>query len=142
MLFGWFSADTRDTAAVLESMAAALRVTPAEQVALWTAGMVGIGIVERPVAHEPFSREPARLADGSCLWMTGEAFDWPSHGGTRGAAESRTLAFRSRLLDAITAISIMPQPVPTNSPMKNPTTMLTSAANADAAHRPVACPAS
>ena len=103
MLFGWFSADTRDTGAVLESMAAALRVNPAEQVAVWTVGMVGIGVLERPVANEQFSRDPARRADGSCLWMTGEAFDWPSHGGIRGAAESRTLAFRSRLLDAITA---------------------------------------
>ena len=102
MLFGWLSPDTRDTATVLESMAAALRVNPAEQVACWTSGMVGIGVIERPVAHEPFSREPARLADGSCLWMTGEAFDWPSHGGMRGATESRTLAFRSRLLEAIT----------------------------------------
>jgi asparagine synthetase B (glutamine-hydrolysing) len=102
MLFGWFSADTRDTAMVLESMAAALRVNSAEQVAVWTVGMVGIGLLERPVAHEQFSRDPARHADGSCLWMTGEAFDWPSHGGVRGAAESRTLAFRSRLLEAIT----------------------------------------
>ena len=31
MLFGWLSADTRDTAAVLESMAAALRVNAAEK---------------------------------------------------------------------------------------------------------------
>jgi len=103
MLFGWFSADTRDTARVLESMAAALRVNQGEQVAFWTSGMVGIGILERPVAHEQFSRDPARRADGCCLWMTGEAFDWPSHGGMRGAAESRTLAFRARLLEAITA---------------------------------------
>jgi len=103
MLFGWFSADTRDTAVVLESMAAALRVNAAEQVAFWTVGMVSIGVLERPVADEPLSREPARAADGSCLWMTGEAFDWPSHGGIRGAAESRTLAFRSRVLEAIAA---------------------------------------
>jgi asparagine synthetase B (glutamine-hydrolysing) len=102
MLFGWFSADTRDTAAVLESMAAALRVNAAEQVAFWTTGTVGIGVLERPAAHETFSRDPARRPDGSCLWMTGEAFDWPSHGGIRGVAESRTLAFRSRLLEAIT----------------------------------------
>lgn len=102
MLFGWLSADTRDTAAVLESMAAALRVNAAEQVAFWTTGLVGIGVLERPVAHEAFSRDPARRPDGSCLWMTGEAFDWPSHGGIRGVAESRTLAFRSRLLEAIT----------------------------------------
>jgi len=102
MLFGWFSTDTRDIAAVLESMAAVLRVNQAEQVAFWTSGMVGIGVLERPVAHEQFSRDPARRADGSCLWMTGEAFDWPSQGGMRGAAESRTLAFRSRLLEAIT----------------------------------------
>jgi len=103
MLFGWFSADTRDTAAVVESMAAALRVNAAEQVAFWTTGMVGVGVLERPFADAPLSRDPARSADGSCLWMSGEAFDWPSHGGMHGAAESRTLAFRSRLLEAITA---------------------------------------
>ena len=103
MLFGWFSPDTRDTASVLESMAAALRVNDAEQVAVWTVGMVGIGVLERPLSGEGFSREPARGAGGACLWMSGEAFDWPSHGGIRTAAESRTLAFRSRLLEAITA---------------------------------------
>ena len=102
MLFGWFSTDTRDTAAVLESMAAALRVSTAERVAVWTVGMVGIGILERSLTDEPFSRDPARHVDGSYLWMSGEAFDWPSHGGIRRAAESRTLAFRSRLLEAIT----------------------------------------
>jgi asparagine synthase (glutamine-hydrolysing) len=101
MLFGWFSTDTRDTAAVLESMAAALRVSTAERVAVWTVGMVGIGILERPLTDEPFSRDPARHVDGSYLWMSGEAFDWPSHGGIRRASESRTLAFRSRLLEAI-----------------------------------------
>jgi asparagine synthase (glutamine-hydrolysing) len=103
MLFGWLAADTRDTIAVLESMAAALRANAAEQVAFWTTGTLGIGVLERPVGHEPISRDPARRADGACLWMTGEAFDWPSHGGIRGAADSRTLAFRSRLLEAITA---------------------------------------
>jgi hypothetical protein len=102
MLFGWYSVDTRDTAAVLESMAAALRVNAAEQVAFWTVGMVGVGLLERPFDDERFSPDPARRPDGSCLWMTGEAFDWPSHGGIRGAAESRTLEFRSRLLEAIT----------------------------------------
>jgi hypothetical protein len=103
MLFGWFSPDTRDTALVLDAMAAALRVNNAEQVALWTIGMVGIGVLERPLSGEQVSREPARGPDGSCLWMTGEAFDWPSHGGIRSAAESRTSAFRSRLLEAIAA---------------------------------------
>jgi asparagine synthetase B (glutamine-hydrolysing) len=103
MLFGWFSPDTRDTAAVLESMAAALRVNAAEHVAFWTMGRVGIGVLERPLAQEENSREPARHLDGSCLWMSGEAFDWPSHGGIGRAAESRTLAFRSRLLEAIIA---------------------------------------
>jgi asparagine synthase (glutamine-hydrolysing) len=103
MLFGWFSPDTRDTASVLDVMAAALRVNAAEQVAVWDLGMVGIGLLERPLSGEHVSRQPARGVDGSCLWMTGEAFDWPSHGGIRSAAESRTCAFRTRLLEAITA---------------------------------------
>ena len=102
MLFGWFSPDTRDTATVLESMEAALRVNPAQQSACWTVDMVGIGVLERPLAGESFSMEPARHPNGACLWMTGEAFEWPSHGGIGRAGESRTLKFRSRLLDAIT----------------------------------------
>jgi asparagine synthase (glutamine-hydrolysing) len=101
MLFGWFSPDSRDTASVLESMAAALRVNDDEQSEFWTSDPVGIGVIERPFG-EPWSREPARRPDGSCLWMSGEAFDWPSHGGIRRAADSREPTFRLRLLDAIT----------------------------------------
>jgi asparagine synthase (glutamine-hydrolysing) len=102
MLFGWFSPDTRDTAVVLESMATTLRVNAAEQSVCWTVDMVGIGVLERPPAGEHFSPEPARHPTGLYLWMSGEAFDWPSQGGIDRPAESRTLAFRSRLLEAIT----------------------------------------
>jgi asparagine synthetase B (glutamine-hydrolysing) len=101
MLFGWLSADARETPAVIASMAAALRVSADEQLTLWPVGMLGIGVLERPLDREDVSPEPARGADGSYLWMSGEAFEWPSRGGIRGAAESRTLAFRWRLLDAI-----------------------------------------
>ena len=103
MLFGWLSADTGDTPDVLASMAAALRVTAEERATVWTAGALGIGLIERPFGDSDGGREPARTPDGSALWMSGEAFDWPSHGGIRRASESRGLSFRTRLLAAIAA---------------------------------------
>lgn len=104
MLFGWLSADQADTPAVLASMTAALRATADERAAVWTLGALGIGLLERPaVSTGPASSDPARGADGRYLWMSGEAFDWPSHGGIRNATESRSLAFRARLLEALTA---------------------------------------
>ena len=103
MLFGWLSADVGETQDVLASMTAALRVTAEERAAVWTLGTLGIGLLERPLGDGDAGREPARAADGSALWMSGEAFDWPSHGGIRTAAESHGLAFRTRLLAAVAA---------------------------------------
>ena len=103
MLFGWFPSDAAETLPVISSMASALRVTEREQVKLWPAGALGLGIIQLPFGDEHESMEPARGHDGSMLWMSGEAFDWPSHGGVHTAAESRTPAFRSRLLEAILA---------------------------------------
>ena len=103
MLFGWLSADAGDAPDILASMAAALRVTVEQRESVWTIGMLGIGLLERPLDEDEPVREPARAADGSALWMSGEAFDWPSHGGIRRAGESRSLPFRKRLLDAIAA---------------------------------------
>jgi hypothetical protein len=103
MLFGWFSADARETPAILASMAAALRVNAEERVSVWTTGPLGIGILERPYGDRDQSLEPARAADGCALWMSGEAFDWPSHGGVRSAHDSRDGQFRKRLLEALTA---------------------------------------
>jgi len=100
MLFGWLSADVRDTSSVLHAMAEALRVVADEEVTLSSLGTVGVGVLERRAAGE-YSAAPACGPDGSYLWMSGEAFDWPSHGGIHSAAESRTVAFRLRLLQAI-----------------------------------------
>ena len=102
MLFGWLSGGPSETRSVLSSMASALRVTSDERITTWSSGTFGIGIVERPFGDDD-SRMPARAADGTQLWMSGEAFDWPSHGGIRNAGESRTAEFRTRLLDAINA---------------------------------------
>jgi hypothetical protein len=102
MLFGFLSSDVRQTPSVLGEMAAVLRVTAEEQATLFNISGLGIGILERPVGM-PYAAEPAEAPDGSSLWMSGEAFDWPSHGGIRTAADSRTPAFRRRLLDAITS---------------------------------------
>jgi len=101
MLFGWFSSDSEDAPAVLASMAAALRVNADQRSTVWTLGFVGIGVLDRPLGDADETREPARAADGSALWMSGEAFEWPSHGGIRSAAESRGLVFRTRLLEAL-----------------------------------------
>jgi hypothetical protein len=100
MLFGWLSADVRNTPLVLHAMAEALRVAADEQATLSSLGTVGVGVLERRAAGD-YSAAPACGDDGSYLWMSGEAFDWPSQGGIRTAAESRTLAFRRRLLQAI-----------------------------------------
>jgi len=101
-LFGWLSADGSDTAPVLHAMAEALRVTPDEEVTCSSLGPVGVGVLERPTPCD-YSTAPARGDDGSYLWMSGEAFDWPSEGGIRSAAETRTGAFRQRLLNAISS---------------------------------------
>jgi len=103
MLFGWLPADAGDTPDVLAAMAAALRVTAEERATVWTLGALGIGLLERPFGDDESGREPARAPDGSALWMSGEAFDWPSHGGIRRASESRSRAFRTRLLAAVAA---------------------------------------
>jgi asparagine synthase (glutamine-hydrolysing) len=104
MLFGWLSPELADAPSVLASMTAALRTTAEERATVWTLGSLGIGVLERPLlASAAESREPARSADGQCVWMSGEAFDWPSHGGIRSVADSRGQAFRARLLDALAA---------------------------------------
>ena len=100
MLFGWLPSNLRDTPSVLHAMAAALRVSAEEQVTLSSLGTIGVGVLERS-SGDDYSAAPARGEDGSYLWMSGEAFDWPSHGGIRSAAETRTLAFRLRLLRAV-----------------------------------------
>lgn len=103
MLFGWLSTDPREGATVLAAMAAALRASAEEDLSVWSLGGFGIGCLRRASGHAEASSEPARGADGSYLWMSGEAFDWPSHGGIRTAADSASAAFRTRLLDAITS---------------------------------------
>jgi len=106
MLFGWLSANPgADTADVLSAMAAALRADVRQEAMIWTYPGFGIGVIERASAVSPAgktpSREPVRTADGTSLWMAGEAFDWPSHGGLDNAAASRGPSFRRRLLDAL-----------------------------------------
>jgi hypothetical protein len=106
MLFGWLSVNPgADTVDVLSAMAAALRADVRQEARIWTSPGFGIGLIERAfavsLAGEAPSREPVRTADGTSLWMAGEAFDWPSHGGLDNAAASRRIAFRRRLLDAL-----------------------------------------
>lgn len=101
MLFGCLCADPGEVPGTLDSMRSVLRASPDERARVWTIGSFGIGIIERMPDDDDRSAEPVRGADGSSLWMSGEAFAWRSHGHLRTAAESRTAAFRSRLLNAI-----------------------------------------
>ena len=103
MLFGCICADPIETPAVLASMAAALRTSPDETLRLWPLGSFGVGRLRRPLASDDDPGEPARAPDGSSLWMSGEAFDWPSHHGVRAAADARRVTFRAHLLDALIA---------------------------------------
>jgi len=102
MLFGCVGLDPRETSSILMSMSAALRVVPDEVSETWTFDSMGIGVLERPLGKSERLCEPARGADGSLLWFTGEAFDWPSQGGLL-PCDSRTAGFRSRLVEAILA---------------------------------------
>ena len=106
MLFGWVTAGSSDeqTHEVLASMSGALHVSTSEREAIWVTANFGIGILALDDAAAPrTTHEPARDGDGTALWMSGEAFDWPSHGGLRTVAESRCLSFRMRLLTALRA---------------------------------------
>ena len=100
MLFGWLTSDAGDAGPVISSMSAALRSSDGECLKLWPMGVFGIGVLERPFTDEKSLPEPVLRPDGYMLWMTGEAFEWPSSE-LRSAAESRTATFRSRLLDAL-----------------------------------------
>jgi asparagine synthase (glutamine-hydrolysing) len=102
MLFGWLPADGADANAVIAPMGAALRTCDGEHLKLWSTDVLGIGILERPLTAEDGLPDPVTRPDGYMLWMSGEAFEWPS-GGLRSAAETRTAAFRLRLLDLIVA---------------------------------------
>jgi len=106
MLFGWIAAGASEeqTHDVLASMSGALHVSTSEREAIWVTANFGIGILALHDAAAPrTTHEPARDGDGMALWMSGEAFDWPSHGGLRTVAESRSLSFRRRLLTALRA---------------------------------------
>ena len=102
-VFGWVPADpAASAAAVVDRMAAALRVDDRQRIGRWTPSGLGIGVIEPPALPEdPDDLEPASAADGRfLLWMAGEAF--VSHDPKlplRNAAESRTRAFRRALLD-------------------------------------------
>src|SRR5258705_13686384 len=104
MLFGWLSADASDAPEVLASMAAALRVTGEERATVWTLGALGIGLLERPFGDDESGREPARAPDGSALWMSGEAFDWPSHGGIHRSSEILIRSFRTLWRAAVASL--------------------------------------
>jgi asparagine synthase (glutamine-hydrolysing) len=104
MLFGWIPADpAADAREVVATMAAALRTTTTQRSAFWSLEGFAIGAFDlAPLDRETVDTlEPAMAGQRYWLWMIGEAFDWPSHGGIERPAGSRTVAFRSKLLDAL-----------------------------------------
>jgi hypothetical protein len=102
MLFGWVP---RDPAAgvddVVARMARVLRTTPGPRQTGWAEAGLGIGLFDAPAfdGEVRTAPDPAVAGGRYLLWMAGEAFGWPSHGGV-SAAESGTLPFRARLLRA------------------------------------------
>lgn len=106
MLFGWVSdGPPAPRADVLASMGRALRVTAAQRVDLWSDAPVAVGVIRSGLARGA-PTEPARGADGSLLWMSGEAFEGPARLRLAGASDSWTLSFRQRLLQALDDVGV------------------------------------
>src|SRR5688572_12396385 len=104
MLFGWIPGDpAADAREVVATMAAALRTTSSAPSALWSLEGFAIGAFDlAPLDGEAVDTlEPATAGRRYWLWMVGEAFHCPSPGGIDRPRATRTLAFRSRLLDAL-----------------------------------------
>lgn len=112
-LSGWLPAvPDRPTGRVVEAMGRALRAAPGERWARWELPGLGVGLLAGPAPDAP-GREalpagsladearPAVLEGRHYLWMAGEVFAGPAAVEPRSAAESRTHAFRRRLLAAL-----------------------------------------
>ena len=102
LLFGWVPRDQgAETALVLASMLAALRVDEAQQVVLTPIAGVGVGVLEPPpLDGKAEDLDPVGTEDGRfMLWMVGEAVASGDPLLPLGdVAESRTRAFRRALL--------------------------------------------
>lgn len=102
-IFGWVPVDSSaDAATVVDGMAAALVVDQRQRVGRWVEPGLGIGVIEPPALDgEIDDLEPAATEDRRfLLWMAGEAFRNDDQAlPLRDVAESRTRAFRRRLLE-------------------------------------------
>lgn len=106
MLCGWLAADKNNSGkSVVGAMQRALRVHPGQAEAVWQSANLTVGLLELPEADATESfYAPAVSADGRFwLWMAGEAFDGDGLIEFADAAETRTLAFRQRLLEKLLA---------------------------------------
>jgi len=91
---------------VVGAMLRALRVHSGQTEAVWQSANLAVGLLELPEA-EPIETiyAPAVSADGRFwLWMAGEAFDGGGWIEFTDATETRTLAFRQRLLATMLAM--------------------------------------
>lgn len=104
VIFGWCGAAPAAgaQAATLAAMAAALQVHPGQRVRTCLLPGLALGVFDMPLMSDAVdAAAPAQSAEGRrYLWMAGEAFAWPSRG-LSGPVESRTPAFRGRLLAAL-----------------------------------------
>jgi Glutamine amidotransferase domain/Asparagine synthase len=102
-IFGWLPVENAvDTSEVVDRMAAALQVHAAQRLATFAMPGLGIGVLEPPALEgETDDFEPGVSRDRRfSLWMAGEAFvSGDAALPLRDAAESRTRAFRRRLLE-------------------------------------------
>src|SRR5437764_632926 len=104
LVCGWLpSADTTLPTEVVEAMGRALRVRCGQGWACWSVPGLAVGLLE--IETEPsvqLAYAPAVCPEGRChLWLAGEAFDGRRLLNLSGPTESRTLAFRRALLEAL-----------------------------------------
>ena len=104
MLCGWLAADENNSGRqVVGAMQRALRAHRGQTETVWQSANLTVGLLELPEV-EPIETfyVPAVSADGRFwLWMAGEAFDGGGLVEFADATETRTLAFRRRLLESL-----------------------------------------
>jgi asparagine synthase (glutamine-hydrolysing) len=97
---GWFRFNGENRGAeIVRKMGAALRVHPEQSWDQWSAGVLGVGLLELSTAGKKHNHDPAVSADQRFhLWLAGEVFAAPSNYALTSPKVSRTLEFRAELL--------------------------------------------
>jgi hypothetical protein len=104
MLFGWCSPTWTDVSQhVLRRMARALRVSPRQQVHLFSEPYCAVGLIVLPPLADssPYVGSTESAGGRHALWMAGEAFSWD--GEPLMPDRAAQAAFRVRLLNRLAA---------------------------------------